>query len=62
MNTHTEIESKIAWWLISEAVQELEGFISQEDLDASVVATLALALELASQRKLKPIYEIYESI
>lgn len=58
---NTTIEYELAWELIAQVADRLELHIDADDLDAAIVATLATALELASQRKLKPIYEIYES-
>lgn len=58
----TLIEYQIAWELIAIVADQLELQMDIQDLDAAIVATLATALELASQRKLRPIYEIYEPI
>ena len=58
----THIEYQLAWELIAIVADQLELHLDMEDLDAAIVATLATALELASQKKLKPIYEIYEPI
>lgn len=59
---HSQIEATIAWTLIAQVVDQLETHVDFEDLDAAIIATLATALELASQKKLKPIHEIYEPI
>lgn len=56
---HSQTEVTIAWTLIAQLVDQLETKVEAEDLDAAIIATLATALELASHRKLKPIYEIY---
>jgi hypothetical protein len=56
---HSQNEANIAWTLIAQLVDQLETKVEAEDLDAAIIATLATALELASHRKLKPIYEIY---
>jgi predicted lipoprotein len=56
---HTLIETQIAWELIASTMDRLELYVDVEDLDAALIATFATALELVSQRKLKPIYEIY---
>jgi predicted lipoprotein len=61
-HNHTLIEHQIAWELIAQTVDRLELYVDTEDLDAAIIAVLATAIELASQRRLKPIYEIYESI
>jgi hypothetical protein len=57
---HLELEANIAWELVAEAVEQLQPYINPYDLDAAIIAVLATALEIASQRKLKPIHEIYE--
>jgi hypothetical protein len=57
---HSQIEATIAWTLIAQAVDQLETHVDFDDLEAAIIAVLATALELASQRKLKPIHEIYE--
>jgi hypothetical protein len=57
---HSQIEATIAWTLIAQAVDQLETQVDFDDLEAAIIAVLATALELASQRKLKPIHEIYE--
>lgn len=61
-HNHTLIEHQIAWELIAQTVDRLELYVDIDDLDAAIIATLATALELASQRRLKPIYEIYQPI
>ena len=59
MNDTTE--HSIAWQLVLEATDRLLDVVEPIDLDASVCAVLARALEVASGRKLKPIYELYEN-
>jgi hypothetical protein len=59
---HSTIESAIAWELIAITADNLELHIAIDDLDAAIIATFATALELASQRKLKPIHEIFEPL
>jgi hypothetical protein len=61
-HNHTLIETQLAWELIAETVDRLELYVDTDDLDAAIIAVLATALELASQRKLRPIYEIYQPI
>jgi len=61
-NNHTLIEAQIAWELIAQTVDRLELYVDTEDLDAAIIAVLATAIELASQRRLKPIYEIYQPL
>jgi hypothetical protein len=59
---HSKIEATIAWTLIAQAVDQLETEVQHEDLDAAIIAVLALAIELASHKKLKPIHEIFEPV
>jgi hypothetical protein len=59
---HTQIEATIAWTLIDQAVDQLETQVQHEDLDAAIIAVLALAIELASHKKLKPIDEIFQPL
>lgn len=61
-HNHTLIESQIAWELIAQTVDRLELYVDTEDLDAAIIAVLATAIELASQRRLKPIHEIYQPL
>jgi hypothetical protein len=59
---HTQIEATIAWTLIAQAVDQLETQVQHEDLDAAIIAVLALAIELASHKKLKSINEIFQPV
>ena len=59
---HSQIEATIAWTLIAQAVDQLETQVQHEDLDAAIIAVLALALELASHRKLKEMHEIFQPL
>jgi len=59
---HTQIEATIAWTLIAQAVDQLETQVQHEDLDAAIIAVLALALELASHKKLRSINEIFQPL
>ena len=54
-------EHNIAWQLVLEATDRVLDNVEPIDLDASVCAVLARALEVASGRKLKPLYEIYQN-
>lgn len=56
---HTLIETQIAWDLIASTIDRLELYVDVDDLDAAIIATFATAIELASQRKLRPLDEIY---
>jgi len=61
-HNHTQIEATIAWTLIAQAVDQLETQVQHEDLDAAIIAVLALALELASHKKLRSIDEIFQPL
>lgn len=52
-------EQEVAFQLISTAIELLEGSVGEDDYDAAVCAVLACALEIASGRKLKPLYEVF---
>ena len=51
-------EQEAAFQLVSTAIELLEG-CGEDDYDAAVCAVLACALEVASGRKLKPLYEVF---
>ena len=51
-------EHSLAYDLIVHATDSLEHVADDNDLDAAVVAVLATAFEIASKRKLPPIYEL----
>ena len=52
-------EQEAAFQLVSTAIELLEGSVGEDDYDAAVCAVLACALEVASARKLKPLYEVF---
>ena len=52
-------EQEAAFQLVSTAIELLEGSVGEDDYDAAVCAVLACALEVASGRKLKPLYEVF---
>ena len=54
------IEQELAYLLVVYATELLEGMTHPEDLDASICAVLASALEIASNKKLRPIDEIFD--
>ena len=56
---HPTIETELAYELIVQACDRLEPVLHPADLEAGIVAALATALEIASKRKLKDLYEIY---
>jgi hypothetical protein len=57
--SHTTIETDLAYELIVHACDRLEPVLDSDDLDTGIVAALAVALEIASRRKLKELHEIY---
>ena len=54
------IEQEMAYLLTVQATDMLEGMSHPSDLDAAVCAVLARALEIASDKKLRPIDEIFD--
>lgn len=60
MNDATRLEATAAMVLIASAIELLETHYGDDDMDAAVQAVLAKALELASDRPLKPIEELYD--
>lgn len=46
--------------LIAQAIELLETHYMDDDMDAAVMAVLAKALELAGNRPLRPIEELYD--
>lgn len=59
MNEATRLENTAAMILIASAIELLENHYADDDMDAAVQAVLAKALELAANRPLKPIEELY---
>ena len=53
------LENELAIELMSLALDRIEHHINSEDLDAALVATLVTAIEMATNRKLKPINELF---
>jgi len=60
MNEATRLEHSAAMVLIASAIELLETYYADDDMDAAVTAVLAKALELASNRPLKSIEELYD--
>lgn len=54
------IEQEMAYLLTVQTTDMLEGMSHPDDLDAAVCAVLARALEIASDKKLRPIDEIFD--
>ena len=55
MNT----EEQLAWDLVAIAADKVADYYDPEDYDAGVIAVLAVALEIATGRKLKPLEDIW---
>ena len=53
------LEFEAAYELVAIAIGIMELHHESEDIDAAVVAVLASALEIASQRNLRPINELF---
>jgi hypothetical protein len=58
---HQTHEIALAYELIVQATDRLEPLLDLDDLQAGIVAALATALEIASQRRLKELHEIYKT-
>jgi hypothetical protein len=58
---HQTHEIALAYELIVQATDRLEPLLDLDDLQAGIVAALATALEIASQRRLKELHEIYKA-
>ena len=60
--SHQHLEFELAYELIVQATDRLEPTVHQDDLEPAIIAALATALEIASQRPLKELHEIYKPI
>lgn len=60
MNEATRIERTTAMLLIAQAVDIMEQHCDPQDLDACLQAVFARALEVLSNRTLKPIEELFD--
>jgi len=60
--SHQFLELQLAYELIVQATDCLEPTVHPDDLEPAIIACLATALELASQRPLKELHEIYKSV
>lgn len=56
------LEFELAYDLIVQATDRLEPTTHPDDLEPAIIAALATALEIASQRPLKELNEIYKSV
>ena len=50
------IETELAYELLSLAADRIESHLDSEDLEPAIVASLVTAIEIATGRKLRPIY------
>lgn len=55
------IEEVLAYDMIVLATDRLSQYLHEDDWEAAIVASLIRAAEIASNRKVKPIEEIYQS-
>lgn len=55
---HLEFET--AYELVAWTVGIMEHYHDEQDIEAAVVAVLASALEIAAERKLRPIHELFQ--
>ena len=55
----THLEFNTASELVAYAVDKLDPYTLEEDLDAAVVAVLVTAIETATYRQLKPIDQLF---
>jgi hypothetical protein len=53
------LEFEAAYELVAIAIGVMELHHEEQDIDAAVVAVLASALEIASEKKLRPIDELF---
>ena len=59
MNELTRLEYTTASMLLAQAIDILEQHHEEEDLDAALQAVFVRALELAAQKPIKPIEELF---
>lgn len=60
MNAATRLELTVANMLLVQAIDMLEPHHDPEDVDAAVKAALVRALEVACNRPLRPLEELFE--
>jgi hypothetical protein len=60
--TPQNIETELAYELLCLASDRIESHLDSEDLEPAIVASLVTAIEIATGRKLKPIYELFKEI
>lgn len=60
MNEATRLELTAANMLLVQAIDMLEAHHNPEDVDAAVKAVLVRALEIACNRPLRPLEELFE--
>lgn len=59
MNQNQRIEFEVAYELVAMAAGIMEYHHDEEDVHAAIQAVMATALEIASQKRLKPMEEIF---
>jgi hypothetical protein len=60
MSHITNIEEFLAYDMIVLATDRLSQHLQEEDWEAAIVGALVRAVEIAAQREVKPIYEIFK--
>lgn len=61
MSHITNIEEVLAYDMIVLATDRLSQHLDEEDWEAAIIGALIRAVEIASQKEVKPIYEIYQT-
>lgn len=62
MNRNQDLEFELAYELIAQATDRLEPTMHPDDLEPAIIAALATALEIAKQRPLKELHEIFKPV
>lgn len=60
MSYITKVEESLAYELIVQATDRLSQHLQEEDWEAAIVGALVRAVEIAAQREVKPINEIFK--
>lgn len=60
MSHITNVEEVLAYDMIVLATDRLSQHLQEEDWEAAIVAALVRAVEIAAQREVKPINEIFK--
>ena len=60
MSYINKVEESLAYELIVQATDRLSQHLQEEDWEAAIVGALVRAVEIAAQREVKPINEIFK--